>query len=113
MTWAQPISPPPGATWALSDMFCDLNGTTRSPRLARGPGPRHDRRGGQPGRHVVEGVVGARGGAAEILELVPPVPDHGVRGVHRAVGPGEREARAGPTQQRPRGIEADRPDQAV
>ena len=29
--WARPISPPPSATAALSAMFCDLNGATRSP----------------------------------------------------------------------------------
>ena len=31
--WARPISPPSAATAALFDMFCGLNGRTRSPRL--------------------------------------------------------------------------------
>ena len=30
-TWARPISPPSRATNELSDMFCDLNGATRTP----------------------------------------------------------------------------------
>ena len=30
-TWARPISPPSRVTNELSDMFCDLNGATRSP----------------------------------------------------------------------------------
>ena len=34
--WARPISPPSAATAALFDMFCGLNGRTRSPRLAVG-----------------------------------------------------------------------------
>src|SRR5262245_40211605 len=29
--WARPISPPPGHTAALLDMFCDLKGATRTP----------------------------------------------------------------------------------
>src|SRR5579875_4131053 len=32
--WARPISPPPGHTAALLDMFCDLNGATRIPARA-------------------------------------------------------------------------------
>src|SRR5579864_8177988 len=31
---ARPISPPPGQTAALFDMFCDLNGATRMPARA-------------------------------------------------------------------------------
>ena len=33
--WARPISPPSIVTAALFDMFCGLNGRTRSPRLAK------------------------------------------------------------------------------
>src|SRR5690349_18916917 len=33
--WARPISPPSAVTAALFDMFCGLNGRTRSPRLAQ------------------------------------------------------------------------------
>ena len=33
--WARPISPPSGVTAALFDMFCGLNGRTRSPRRAK------------------------------------------------------------------------------
>src|SRR3954447_16024750 len=32
--WARPISPPSGHTAALLDMFCALNGATRTPRRA-------------------------------------------------------------------------------
>src|SRR5665213_1725271 len=32
--WARPISPPSAVTAALFDMFCGLNGRTRSPRRA-------------------------------------------------------------------------------
>src|SRR6266567_9617013 len=32
--WARPISPPPGQTAALLDMFWALNGATRTPRRA-------------------------------------------------------------------------------
>src|SRR5690606_19520885 len=32
--WARPISPPSGVTAALFDMFCALNGATRTPRRA-------------------------------------------------------------------------------
>ena len=34
MAWARPISAPPGVTNELSDMFCALNGATRTPRRA-------------------------------------------------------------------------------
>src|SRR6516164_7091714 len=33
--WARPISPPSSVTAALFDMFCGLNGRTRSPRSAK------------------------------------------------------------------------------
>src|SRR5258708_10497559 len=32
---ARPISPPPGQTAALFDMFCDLKGATRTPARAK------------------------------------------------------------------------------
>src|SRR5258708_32132972 len=32
---ARPISPPPGQTAALFDMFCDLKGATRTPSRAK------------------------------------------------------------------------------
>ena len=34
ITWARPISAPPGVTKELSDMFCALNGATFRPRRA-------------------------------------------------------------------------------
>jgi len=33
--WARPISPPSAVTAALFDMFCGLNGRTRSPRRVK------------------------------------------------------------------------------
>ena len=33
--WARPISAPSGHTAALFDMFCALNGATRTPRRAK------------------------------------------------------------------------------
>ena len=79
----------------------------------REPRARDERGGGQPRRHVVGDVVGARGGAAEILELVPPVADHGVGGVHRAIGPRQRQAARDTAQARARHVEAERRDDAV